>query len=108
MLFIKALLSVLITFATNLTMAAPTMQRNGTITEGVARYHDPHKSDYGDHLIRVNVFPGDGCTEGPTTFDMAGNEGKECWNYEHGVSIQVSAANWVAAAIPTSLREKIA
>ncbi|KAI4201965.1 MAG: hypothetical protein LQ350_002870 [Teloschistes chrysophthalmus] len=79
-------------------MAAPSMQQNGTITyhNGTnilnARNNNPWSTEYGDHMIRVNVYPGNGCTEGPTTFDMAGNEGQECWNFEHGVSIQVSSA----------------
>ncbi|KAL8628238.1 hypothetical protein Q9189_006054 [Teloschistes chrysophthalmus] len=83
-------------------MAAPSMQQNGTITyhNGTnilnARNNNPWSTEYGDHMIRVNVYPGNGCTEGPTTFDMAGNEGQECWNFEHGVSIQVSSANRIA------------
>ncbi|KAL9578473.1 MAG: hypothetical protein Q9212_005695 [Teloschistes hypoglaucus] len=98
MLFLNALFSALVTFAATFAMAAPTMHQNGTITyhNGTktlnARKNDPFSGQYGDHLIRVNAFPAQGCMEGPTTFDFAGSEGTECWNYDHVESLQVTAA----------------
>ncbi|KAI4255825.1 MAG: hypothetical protein LQ352_002380 [Teloschistes flavicans] len=88
---------VAFTFACTAVVAAPTVYHNGTYTPnfsngtGLDRGADPKTSMYGDHAIRVSVYPGDGCTLGPTTFDYFGTGGSECWNYWNAVSVHVIA-----------------
>ncbi|KAI4198630.1 MAG: hypothetical protein LQ350_005160 [Teloschistes chrysophthalmus] len=97
MYFNKAVSSALVIIATILAMAAPTMQEN---MEGK---DVPLYEEYGDHLIRVSVFPAPFCAEKPFIFDFAGNEGVQCWNYDNAVSIQVSAAYQEPRPAPPNL-----
>ncbi|KAL8637789.1 MAG: hypothetical protein Q9228_004984 [Teloschistes exilis] len=75
-------------------MAAPTVYHNGTNSHNNTAHANELRSHLcceRDHLARVNVFPGEGCTVGPTTFDFVGDGGHECWDYKNANSIQVMA-----------------
>ncbi|KAL8780030.1 MAG: hypothetical protein Q9194_001115 [Teloschistes cf. exilis] len=80
-------------------MAAPTGYHNGInihnntahANELQTRVWGEPAITWGDHLARINVFPREGCTGGPTTFDFVGHGGGECWNYKNANSIQAIA-----------------
>ncbi|KAI4260746.1 MAG: hypothetical protein LQ352_000138 [Teloschistes flavicans] len=98
---IKALLRLMIafvfvfTFALTTVMAAPSMYHNGTSAYSATNGTSLGRRDppAGDHLARVTVWPFEFCKGPPNSYDMVGTNGRECWNYDGAVSVQVYSAS---------------